>query len=107
MLRTEMRCCPRITTRITVESVGPTINISAGGLCVLMADPFREGTRPNIVFELPDDPVPVSCKGRITWCRPSKIDSELFEVGVAFEEIADEDRSRVMAFIDSHLSPEP
>jgi len=105
MLRTEMRTSPRITTRITIESIGPTLNISAGGMCVLMADPMREGTTPLLRFTLPDDETPVSCKGRITWCRASKIDPDLYEVGVAFVDIRDEDRRRVMRFVEAHLSP--
>ncbi len=105
MLRTEMRSSPRITTRITVESIGPTLNISAGGMCVLMADPMREGTTPTVKFMLPDDETTVTCKGRITWCRASKIDPELYEVGVAFVDISEEDRRRVMGFVETHLSP--
>jgi len=105
MLRTELRTSPRITTRITVESIGPTLNISAGGMCVLMADPMREGTTPTLSFTLPDDPQPVLCKGRITWCRTSRIDPELYEVGLAFLEIGDEDRRRVMEFVETHISP--
>jgi len=103
MLRTEMRTTPRITTRITVESIGPTMNISAGGMCVLMADPMREGTTPTIEFTLPDDERPVTCQGRITWCRASKIDPDLFEVGLAFVEIEEGDRQRIMDFVDAHL----
>ena len=107
MLRTEQRGTPRITTRITVECIGPTMNISAGGMCVLMADPFREGTKPLVTFDLPDDPRPLTCRGRIVWCRPSKIDPELFEVGVSFAEISEEDRRRVVTFVESHMSPQP
>jgi len=103
MLRTEMRTTPRITTRITVESIGPTMNISAGGMCVLMADPMREGTTPSIEFTLPEDEIPVICRGRITWCRASKIDPDLFEVGLAFVEIEEADRQRFMDFVDTHL----
>ncbi len=106
MLRTELRSSPRITTRITVEAVGPTLNISAGGMCVLMADPMREGTKPTLSFLLPDDLEPVVCTGRITWCKSSKIDPELFEVGVVFAEISDADRLRVTQFVDTHMSPE-
>jgi len=60
MLRTEQRGCPRITTRITIDAIGPTLNISAGGMCVLMADPMREGTKPTLSFTLPDEPEPIS-----------------------------------------------
>ena len=106
MLRTENRSQPRITTRITVESVGPTVNISAGGMCVLMADPMREGLTPTITFELPDDPEPVVAKARIVWCRTSRIDPELYEVGLTFTEMSDESRRRVLEFVDAHLSPQ-
>jgi len=106
MLRTENRSQPRITTRITVESVGPTVNISAGGMCVLMADPMREGLTPTITFELPDNPKPVVAKARIVWCRTSRIDPELYEVGLTFTEMSDENRRRVLEFVDAHLSPQ-
>ena len=106
MLRTEQRGTPRITTRITVEAVGPTLNISAGGMCILTADPLSEGAKPTLTFLLPDDLAPVICKGRIAWCRPSTIDPELFEVGVSFVEISDADRCRVMDFVETHLSPQ-
>jgi len=106
MLRTENRSQPRITTRITVESVGPTVNISAGGMCVLMADPMREGLTPTITFELPDNPKPVVAKARIVWCRTSRIDPELYEVGLTFTELSDESRRRVLEFVDAHLSPQ-
>jgi len=106
MLRTENRSQPRITTRITIESVGPTVNISAGGMCVLMADPMREGLTPTITFELPDDTKPVVAKARIVWCRTSRIDPELYEVGLTFTELSDESRRRVLEFVDAHLSPQ-
>jgi len=106
MLRTEKRSQPRITTRITIESVGPTLNISAGGMCVLMADPMREGLAPTITFELPDDPQPVVAKARIIWCRTSNIDPDLYEVGLTFIEMSDADRRRVVEFVETHLGPQ-
>jgi Tfp pilus assembly protein PilZ len=75
-------------------------------MCVLMADPLREGSKPTLTFSLPDETEPIVCTGRIAWCRPSSIDPELFEVGLTFLEITDEDRRRVMGFVDSHLSPQ-
>jgi len=104
MLRTEQRSQPRITTRLTVETVGPTLNISGGGMCLLMADPVREGMTPQLAFCLPDDPEPITCKGRITWCRTSHIDPELYEVGVMFTDISDADRHRVAEFVEAHVS---
>jgi Tfp pilus assembly protein PilZ len=105
MLRTELRTSPRITTRITIEAVGPTVNISAGGMCVLMADPMREGAAPIVAFNLPDDPAAITCRGQIMWCKPSRIDPELFEVGLTFVDISDADRERVTGFVDTHMAP--
>jgi hypothetical protein len=107
MLRTEQRSTPRITTRLTVESVGPTLNISAGGMCVLMTDPMREGLTPTLTFTLPEDPEPVVCEAKIAWCRTSKIDPELYEVGLTFTRISDADRDRVSEFVDAHMVPQP
>jgi Tfp pilus assembly protein PilZ len=106
MLRTEQRSDPRITTRMTVEAVGPTLNISAGGMCVLTADPLREGMVPSLSFTLPDNADPVACHGRVVWCRTSRIDPELFEVGLSFTDISDTDRDRVESFVETHLCPE-
>ncbi len=106
MLRTEQRTHPRVTTRITVQTIGPTMNISAGGMCVLTADPLREGLVPEVSFELPDDPAAIVCRARIAWCRTSKIDPELYEIGLAFTEISDVDRQRVSEFVDTHLGPD-
>jgi Tfp pilus assembly protein PilZ len=106
MLRTELRGSPRITTRITIESIGPTINISPGGMCVLMADPFRVGTKPTLTFTLPEETQPIVCTAQIAWCRPSTIDPELFEVGLSFDTIADADRERLMGFVECHMSPQ-
>jgi Tfp pilus assembly protein PilZ len=74
-------------------------------MCILMADPLREGMTPTLTFELPDDPEPIVCKARIAWCRTSKIDPELYEVGLSFTEIGDENRQRVIDFVEAHLCP--
>ena len=106
MSQTEQRGIPRITAQITVVSVGPTINLSPGGMCILIADPFRVGTKPTLSFTLPDDVRPITCTGRIIWCRPSDIDPKLFEVGLSFETIADEDHRKVIAFVETHVRPQ-
>lgn len=72
----------------------------------MMADPMREGLTPTITFELPDEPKPVVAKARIVWCRTSRIDPELYEVGLTFTELSDESRRRVLEFVDAHLSPQ-
>lgn len=102
MLRTELRTSPRITTRLTIEILGPALNISTGGLCFLSTDFLKEGTQPSLTFNLPDDPSPVVCKARIIWCRPFKTDPELYETGFQFTEISDEDRQRVADFVAAH-----
>jgi len=103
MSQTEQQGVSRITAQITVVSVGPTINISPGSMCILIADSFRVGTKPTLLFMLPDDVRPITCTGRIVWCRLSDINPKLFEVGLSFETIADEDRRKVIDFVATHV----
>lgn len=102
MCRSEMRKSPRIKTRITIESVGPTLVISAEGMVVLIVHPMQVGSTPSLSFTLPDDERRISCKGRVSWCRTSKIDPDLFEVGLGFRDISDEDRQGIADYVAKH-----
>jgi len=107
MLRTEKRhngqTILSIRTKLTIESVGPTLNISAGGMCMLTSEQLRGGLRLSLTFNLPDDTVPITCKGQVVSCKPSTIDPELFEVGLQFTEVGDKDRARVLQFVKEYL----
>jgi len=105
MLRTEQRPQPRIIARIAMESVGPTKDLSKGGMCMLVADPLRDDMIVTLSFNLPDD-MPITCRAKVEWCRVSKIDPDLFEVGLQFTEISDACRKAVADFVDEYLPKE-
>lgn len=106
MLRTEQRSEPRITTRITVETVGPTLNISAGGMCVLVSRRLPTDVEVSLAFELTESKTSINCKGIVAWSRASHIDPDLFEMGIRFTEISDGDRREIDNFVDAHLKEE-
>ena len=106
MLRTESRSEPRITARLIVESVGPTLNLSVGGMCVLMANQFKTGVEVSLQFKLPGIEQSIHCKSCVVWAKRSDIDRDLYEVGLSFVDISDADRQVIEQFIDSRAGVE-
>jgi len=72
-------------TTPTRESTGRTANLSRGGLCAMMAEPYPVGERVDIdvalVFDNDSLSEPLSLKGRVVWC--TKVEPS-FQVGLAF-----------------------
>ena len=99
MIRTDSRKHRRIKCRVIVEDVGPTIDISAGGISVLMANPMPEGSEVRLAFQLPETERSVQCHGRIVHVSSSTIDPELNEVGVQFMRIMARDRKVIADYV--------
>lgn len=102
----------RITKRVHIEAdigfqsetnffTGFGGNISNGGIFVATYDLLHIGTELTVSFVLPSGHQ-VTTRGRVTWVRePIEHDSDLTPgMGVEFEELTDEDRTAVQAFID-------
>ena len=84
MIKTEARQSDRIKCRVIVENVGATVDLSEGGMCVLMANPLAEGTEVGLAFQLPESEETVHCHGRVVHTGPSSIDRDLYEIGIQF-----------------------
>jgi len=103
MLRTEKRSQRRIVTQITLKSDNPTLSISRGGIAVLSAYPLPDGLLVSLIFNLPGEIEPVTCKARVCWNQASRLDSQLYDIGLHFIEISDQNRQRVEDFIESEI----
>jgi Tfp pilus assembly protein PilZ len=99
MLTTESRAHPRIKCRVIVEKLGPTTDLSAGGLCVLTTNPLPAGSEVRLAFSLPDDGPPLQCHGRVVRVAPSTIDRELYEVGLQYQRMMSRDREALSAYV--------
>jgi len=127
MLRTSERGGPGITTRVTFETIGPTLNISAGGMCVLSEQSVPEGINVVLKFDIPTNmdfvgdlargcrvaqifaahmpTLTITCNAEVIRCVPSDAKEGAFEIGLNFTRISDEDRSRISEFVDANLPP--
>lgn len=101
MIRTDRRKHRRIKCRVIVERVGPTVDISAAGISVLMANPVPEGCEVRLAFPLPEAEWPVQCHGRVVHVSSCKIDPELREVGIQFMRIMARDRKAIADYVCS------
>ncbi len=101
MLQTESRLHPRLKCRVIIETVGATLDLSEGGVCVLVAKPLPEGDEVQLAFQLPESEETARCHGRIVRVGPSSIDKELFEVGIQFLRLMPRDREAIARYVQS------
>ncbi|HOI55538.1 MAG TPA: PilZ domain-containing protein [Phycisphaerae bacterium] len=100
MIKTDSRKHQRIKCRVIVEHVGPTVDLSAGGIRVLMANPITEGTEVRLAFQLPESEELVQCHGRVAYVDQSQIDAELREVGIQFLRMMARHRQAIAEYVD-------
>jgi c-di-GMP-binding flagellar brake protein YcgR len=90
---------PRIKCRAIVDNVGPTLDVSAGGVRVLTAHPLPEGTEVRLAFQLPDADEPVHCHGRVVHAGRSLIDADLYEMGIQYQRMMARHRTAITQYV--------
>jgi uncharacterized protein (TIGR02266 family) len=98
---TEFRKHLRVDARVTVSYLGPTKNLSAGGMCVIMDSPLAIGSEVELEFGLPGRGEPVRCSAQVVWSDKAR---SKCEVGLVFLDISEEDRARVEDFVVRYAS---
>jgi c-di-GMP-binding flagellar brake protein YcgR len=98
---TESREHLRVDAKVTISYLGPTKNLSAGGMCVMMESPLAVGAEPQIEFTLPDDPNLISCTAQVVWSEKAR-SRQKTEVGLVFMDISSEDKARIEDFVQRH-----
>jgi uncharacterized protein (TIGR02266 family) len=79
-----------LTTPQGATTTEYAVNLSAGGACLQVRRPLREGELVHLSFELPLDETAVSVRGRVVWCTREAQRGErgrFCEMGVRFEEV--------------------
>jgi Tfp pilus assembly protein PilZ len=99
MIKTDKRKHQRIKCRVIVEHVGPTMDLSAGGVRVLTANPIAEGTEVRLAFQLPESEEMVQCHGRVAYVDQSPIDADLREVGIQFLRMMARHRQAIAEYV--------
>ena len=101
--KTDHRKHPRLKCRIIVENLGPTLDISAGGLRVLTANPARTGAEVRLVFQMPEAEEILQCHGRVAHVTPSDIDPELAEIGLQFQRLMTRHREALQIYVNDRI----
>ena len=91
----------RVDAKVTVSYMGPTKNLSAGGMCVVVDNPLAVGSEAELEFKLPGSTEPITCTGRVVWADRARSKCEL---GLVFLDLSDEGRTRIEAFVQHHGS---
>jgi PilZ domain-containing protein len=106
MITTDLRKHPRIKSRVIVDKLGPTLDISGGGLRVLTANPQPEGAEVRLAFLLPESDDAVQCHGHVIHVARSPIDDDLFEMGIRYQRMMTRSREDLEAYIAVRASPD-
>ena len=80
-------------------------NIGGGGLC------FRNSLIPEeslleIELKLPEIPSPIKASAKVVWTK-KEIEKDLYNIGIAFENIAEEDRKNIIEYVEKIISKRP
>ncbi len=77
-----------------------TRDINEGGLFIETEKPRPTGTEVAMRFNLPGSDAPLQTIGRVVWVR-SASDDEPAGMGIEFDELSEDDRTRINAMIRS------
>ena len=102
----EHRRHTRIKCRAIVDSLGPTLDLSAGGLRILTAHPVPEGSEVRLAFQLPEGQDLLQCHGSVIHVTRSAIDDDLFEVGIQFQRMMSRHRERISTYVRQRVDPQ-
>jgi len=103
MVRTDSRRYPRIKCRVIVDHLGPTLDLSAGGLRVLTARPAPPGAEVQLAFQMPETELQLHCHGRVVHVLRSPIDQDLFEIGIQFQRMMTRHRAAIQAYVGERV----
>lgn len=109
----ERRRYVRLDTRLQISytvlqkeketRVSETMDISGGGIRVLLLDPVPLNAPLQLTIALPDNSKPIVCFGKVVWVEEFSVLSDKkenrFETGVAFTDIDSKDRDRIIQYV--------
>jgi len=76
-------------------------NLSEGGMFISTNRPLDPGTTLFVEFLLPDSSVTVKTRAEVTWSRKSPKSAEKKRgMGIKFEELSNQDKSRINVMVE-------
>lgn len=84
------------------ECAAQSVDISRGGMKILVNEPLALGTRLMVTFCLPRDQAAITCDSEVVWVQPT--DASIRRIGVRFLNISQRDADRVWDFVTQHCA---
>ena len=91
-----------IITEQSAKNTTETKNIAAGGICLLVYSPIKEGNIVSLDIFLPDNSSVIHAKGKVVWVKIFTIANEKnvrYDAGIEFTEIVDGDRKKIDEYV--------
>lgn len=99
--KTDFRKHLRVDARVTVSYLGPTKNLSAGGMCVIVDSPLAIGSEVQLEFALPGNGEPIQCDAQVIWADKTR---SKCEVGLVFLNLSADAKARIEDFVVRYAS---
>jgi len=114
----ERRRYPRIPVKAEVEYlqmesadaellVTASRNLSIGGACIITFKEFPCGTKLLLHLKFPDNSRVINAEGRVVWVRNLELEGKcldsVFELGIEFTNIPEEDYKIIQGYVASKL----
>ena len=108
-MKTKRRAYPRVDVNITIKQLGNAVNISEGGLCVIVDIPLTIGHKIDLDLFLPDSSDDSKqetsniaiLEGEVVWVKNSEL-LDKYEVGIKFTDTHPHSKEKVKSFIERH-----
>jgi c-di-GMP-binding flagellar brake protein YcgR len=79
-----------------VTDTALTVNISSGGMQLLLTHQLKEGELVEIKIELAQDSIPILATGKVVYAA---FEGKLFKTGLEFVQIEDFQRARLLRYL--------
>jgi c-di-GMP-binding flagellar brake protein YcgR len=108
-MKTKRRIHPRVEVNITIKELGNAINISEGGMCVIIDNSLPIGHKVDIDLLLPsssnDDKKeslnPIKLEGVVAWTKYSEL-LDKHEAGIKFTDTHVYSKELLKSFIENY-----
>lgn len=96
---------------LSKEHKVPTVDLSAGGMCLALNEKIKLQTLLEISIILPDDNEPLLGLAKVVWQKEEmtrdKSGRSYYETGVGYLKLGFQNRKRIAQFISSYLARNP
>ncbi|MCM8773709.1 MAG: PilZ domain-containing protein [Candidatus Omnitrophica bacterium] len=106
-----LNTCAEIEYRVSKEDTfmkTVTKNIGAGGVCIISEERIGKDTILFLKMNLSPRKKFIQAKGRVVWSSEfysSSLEKIVYNLGIEFIEISDEDRQRIYDYVIARITP--